>query len=222
MLQALTYYILICPFSGNPPAVTAVPLPSHAFRHLQGRLLLERINEPAGAGIVSSRLLVVIKLSLDLLGQRLAKLNTPLVEAVDVPDGTLGEGKVLIVDNQGTQGSRCDLVCQDRSSWAVTKERLVGDKLFWCSFSLDLIWCLADHEGLGLGEEVGSKHLLVLVVVNGVVALGSQDEVGWDKLRALVKELVERVLCVGGGFTKQNGAGGILDVVTAAGDGFSI
>jgi hypothetical protein len=64
--------------------------------------------------------------------------------------------------------------------------------------------------------------LLVLVVLNRVVALCSQDEVGGDELRALVEQLVERVLRVGRGLTKQNGSGGVLDVVSAASDGLSV
>lgn len=171
---------------------------------------------------MSSRLLVVVKLRLDLLGQRLAKLNTPLVETVDVPDGTLGEGQVLVVDNQRTQSGRGDLVGQDGRRGAVTKERLVGNKLLGRSLSLDLIRSLADHEGLSLSKEVGGKHLLVLVVVNWVVALGSQDEVGGNELCALVEKLVEGVLCVGGRLTKQNGASRVLDVVAAASNGLSV
>jgi hypothetical protein len=62
----------------------------------------------------------------------------------------------------------------------------------------------------------------VLVLLDGVVALRSQDEVSGDELRALVEKLVERVLCVGGGLAEYDGTSGVLDVVAAAGDGLSV
>lgn len=65
--------------------------------HLDPRLLLESIDQSLCTGIVVSGL--PVQLRLDLLCQRLAKLNTPLVEAVDVPYGPLREGQVLVIDN---------------------------------------------------------------------------------------------------------------------------
>ena len=168
------------------------------------------------------RLLGLVKLRQDLLGQRLAELDTPLVKAVDVPDGALGEGEVLVVDNQSTKSGRCDLVGQDGCGGSVTQEGLVSDEVLGRTLSLDLIGSLADHKGLSLGKEVGCKHLLVLVALNGVVALGGKDEVGGDELGALVKELVEGVLGVGSRLTEQNGTGSVLDVVTAAGYGLAV
>ena len=62
----------------------------------------------------------------------------------------------------------------------------------------------------------------MLVVVDRVVRFSCQDEVCRDEFRALVQELVERVLGVGGGFAEENGAGGVFDEVAVAGDGFSV
>ena len=204
---------------------------------LQSRFLLERIDKPACARIVRVGLAALVQLSKNLLRQGLAQLNTPLVEAVDVPDGALGEGEVLVVDDQSTQGSRRDLLCEDGGGGAVAQEGLVGDELVGRALGLDFVGRLADHEGLSLGEEVGGKHpdiislvqsqlcshlLLVRVVLAGVVALCRQDEVGRDQLGALVEQLVEGVLGVGGGLAEEDGAGGVLDVVAAAGDGLSV
>lgn len=185
-----------------------------------------------------SRLLIIIKLSLDLLGQRLAELNTPLVEAVDVPDGTLGKRKVLVVDNQSTESRGCDLVSQDGGSRSVAQEGLVRDKVIRRTLCLNLVGGLADHKSLSLGEEVGCKHpehvsqqylyenisnlLLVLVIVDRVVALGSHDEISGDELGALVEQLVEGVLGIGSRLTEQNRASGVLDVVATACDGLSV
>ena len=42
----------------------------------------------------------------DLLGQDLAQLNTPLVEGIDAPHGTLDEGDVLVQGDQLAQDRR--------------------------------------------------------------------------------------------------------------------
>jgi hypothetical protein len=62
----------------------------------------------------------------------------------------------------------------------------------------------------------------VLVVINGVVALGSHYEVSGNELGTLVEKLVERVLGIGGRLAEKNGSGSVLDVVTTAGDGLSV
>lgn len=149
----------------------------------------------------------LVKLLEDLLGQDLAQLDTPLVKGVDVPDGSLGEGEVLVVDNQSTQLGGADVATdQDAGGGAVAEEDLVGNKLLGGTLGADLVSGLADHQSLGLSKVVGCKHLLVDTIANGVVALGSQDEVGGDQLGALVDELEERVLGVGAGLAKENGS----------------
>ena len=60
------------------------------------------------------------------------------------------------------------------------------------------------------------------VGADGVVGLGGHDEVGGDKLGALVHKLEEGVLSVGGGLAEEDGAGGVLDVVARASDGFAV
>lgn len=63
----------------------------------------------------------------------------------------------------------------------------------------------------------------MLVGINGVVGVGSEDKVCGDELGALVQKLVEGVLGVGGRFAKEDGAGGVFDeVVCAAGNGFAV
>jgi hypothetical protein len=57
-----------------------------------------------------------------------------------------------------------------------------------------------------LGKVVGGKHLLVEVVADGVVRLGSEDEVGGDQLGALVDKLEEGVLSVGARLSEKDGA----------------
>jgi len=66
-----------------------------------------------------SRTGTLFQLTLDLLRETLAKLNTPLVEGVDVPNSALGEGSMLVVNNQSTERSRCDFLGKNRCRWSV-------------------------------------------------------------------------------------------------------
>lgn len=216
----------------------------HQVRRLLGdtSLPLEGVDKTGSRAVVLGRRLRVVKLGLNLLGQDLSELDTPLVKGVDVPDGALGEGQVLVVGDQGTESTGGDLLSKDGGGGAVTEECLVGNELVGGTLGADLLRGLADHEGLGLGEVVGGEHpeknvsqlksvwgitksqdlLLVHVVLNGVVGLGGQDEVGGDELGTLVEKLEEGVLGVCCGLTEHDGAGGVLDVVTAAGDGLTV
>ena len=63
----------------------------------------------------------------------------------------------------------------------------------------------------------------MLVIGDRVVRFGGEDEVRGDELGALVQQLVEGVLGVGGGLAEQDGARGVLNEgVTGAGDGFTV
>lgn len=185
-------------------------------------LLLESEQQTAGRSVVPSTGTISLQLLLDVFGQDLAQLDTPLVEGVDVPDGTLGEGEVLVVGDQGTQGGGGDLLGEDRGGGTVSKEGLVGHQALGGTLSLDLLGGLTDHQGLRLSKEVGGQHALVLAILNGVVRLGSHDEVRRDELGALVQQLEEAVLGVGGRLTEEDGAGGILDILAGPGDGLAV
>lgn len=163
-----------------------------------------------------------LQLLLDLLGKNLAQLHTPLVEGVDVPDSTLSEGEVLVIRDQSSESGGSDLLSQNRSSGAVSKEGLVGDQVVGGTFSLDLLGGLTDHQGLRLSKEVGCEHALVLATLDRVVGLGSHDEIRRDKLGALVEQLEEAVLGIGGRLAKQDGTGGVLDVFTRAGNSLAV
>ena len=158
---------------------------------------------------MTANLTRLIEFGLDLLGQDLTKLDSPLIERVDVPDGTFGESKMLVVHNQCAESGWCDLLCQNRSSGPVAEEGLVIYKVCCCSFGFDFLRRLADHQGFRLSEEIRCEHsglslvlltqkggrrgdlLLVLAVGYWVVALGSEDKVGWDQLGTLVEKLEE-------------------------------
>lgn len=185
-------------------------------------LSFESLDETSSGRIVRTACIRSLELLLNVLSKNLTQLNAPLVERVDVPDGTLGECQVLVESNESSQGSRGDLLGEDGSGWSVTKESLMRHQGISGILSLDLLGGLSDHQSFGLSEEVGSKHALVLTTLNRVVRLDGKKEVGRDELCALVKKLEETVLGVGGGFTEQDRTGGVLDIVTRASDGLSV
>lgn len=137
---------------------------------LQLRVLLERSNKSTGGRIVTLAVSRLIQLLEDLLGQALAQLDTPLVKGVDVPNGALGKGEVLVVDNQSTELGGTNVAAnQDAGGGTVAQEDLVLHQVLRSAFSLDLLCGLADHQSLGLCEVVGCQHLLVQVIGDGVV-----------------------------------------------------
>ena len=58
----------------------------------------------------------------------------------------------------GTESTGGDLLGQDGGGGPVAEESLVGNDLIGSALGLDGFGGLADHEGLGLSEEVGSQH----------------------------------------------------------------
>lgn len=174
--------------------------------------------------------LAILQLLLNALGKNLTKLNTPLVEGVDVPDSTLGEGDVLVVSDQSTQGEGSDLAGKDAGGRAVAVESLMVQQLLGDLLVLQLSSGLAQHQSLRLSKEVGGKHGLVLVDIDllvagddlGVVGLSGEDEVSGDELGALVDELEEGVLGVGSGLAEEDGTGLVVDESAATSDALAV
>ena len=150
----------------------------------------------------------------DLLGQLLAELHAPLVEAVDAPDDALGERDVLVERDQLAEHGRAQLGRHDRRRRTVAgehprrHERLVG------ALGPHLVGGLAERQRLRLGEEVGQEqlvHVRALPILGGiderVGGARDRDEVGRHQPRALVDQLVEGVLPVGAGLAPPHLAG---------------
>ena len=96
----------------------------------------------------------------DLLGELLAELDAPLVEAVDAPHHALGEGEVLVERDQLAEHGRGQLGRHDRRGRPVAGEDpgrydgLVG------ALGAHLVGGLAEGQRPGLGEEVGQEQLV--------------------------------------------------------------
>ena len=163
-----------------------------------------------------------VQLRQDLVGQLLAQLHAPLIEAEDVPDDALHEDLVLVHGDQGTQGLGGQLFEQDGVGRAVAVEHLERHQVLDLVQGLadgqelrfHLFLALAEGQGLGLGEVVGQQ--LGMVIADGVVADGRGQEIARDQLGALVHQLVEGVLAVGARLTPDDGAGLVVDLVAVA------
>lgn len=62
----------------------------------------------------------------------------------------------------------------------------------------------------------------MLVVGDRIVALGSKDEISWDELGPLMKQLEERMLSVRGRLAKQDGACRDIDELAAPGNRLAV
>src|SRR3954454_22897329 len=168
--------------------------------------------EPAVPADQSAGAAVVVQLALrtgqrrdDGRGQLLPELDDPLVERVDVPDRALREDLVLVHRDQLAERVRRQPIQQHRVGRAVAGEGAVGHLLRGNAFRFDLVRRLAERERFGLRQQVGRQQ--ILVVAELVVGVHETDEVARDQLRALVDELVERVLSVGARLSPHDRAG---------------
>ena len=105
--------------------------------------------------------------------------------------------------------ARCQLRREDRVRRVVARERPVRHQLRWHTFGRDLLGGLAEGERLGLREQVRREQVMVEDIALATFAsrLAEPDEVARDELRALVDQLVERVLPVGAGLTPHDRPG---------------
>src|SRR5882724_1235442 len=148
------------------------------------------------------RFVLVLNLWDDALRKRLAQLNAPLVEGIDVPDRPLGEDGVFVQSDQLAQGLRRQLFGKDRVRWTITFEYPVGNEPVGSAFCLHLFRSLAECQRLGLRANVGNQH--VVVAANWVERLRKSDEVAGDEPGPLMNQLVERMLAIGSRFAPVN------------------
>ena len=129
---------------------------------------------------------------LDVFGQHLAQLHTPLVKAVDAPDGTADKHAVFVQRHQRAQAGRIQLLQHQECAGPVAGEMFVPTGIG-----------LAQQQRLGLGQRVGQQLLMVARQRVRGVAYG--NKVDRNHVRALVQQLEERMLAVGAGLTPHHG-----------------
>src|SRR2546425_1158135 len=129
------------------------------------------------------------------LGQYLAKFHAPLVERVNLPDGTLGEHAMLVKGDQLAENFRRESIGEDGVRRAVALEDTVGYEPIRRALGLDLLGRLPERQRLSLGEDVRQGH--VMVPAKRIQRLDKRDEVTGDDSGSLMDQLVERMLAVG-------------------------
>ncbi len=94
----------------------------------------------------------------------------------------------------------------DRRRRPVPAEHAGGHNLFGRALGSDLVRRLAERQRLCLGEEVGKEQAVHvgIAILERASRIRDGDEVGRDQARALVDQLVERVLTVGSRFTPED------------------
>ena len=60
------------------------------------------------------------------------------------------------------------------------------------------------------------------IVRHGIMTFGGKDEISWDELRALVEELIKRMLRIRRGLSEYYWTSAVFDVVAAARNCFAI
>src|SRR5581483_3049904 len=178
-------------------------------------------NESVGRTIVTKvRVGRVFKLRKDTLREDFAEFDSPLIERVDVPDGSLGEDTVLVQSHQSAERCRREPLGQDQVRRTISLENPVWYQPTGRAFSFHHVRGFAEGQGFGLGKNIRQQD--VVMTSNWRQGAGESNEITGDQARALVNELVKRVLSVGPGFAPENGAGVIGDLLAVEGHMFSV
>ena len=107
------------------------------------------------------RICFVFKFGNNALRQNFAEFNSPLIERVDIPDGSLGEDRMFIQRDQLSKNFWCEFFGEDRIRRAVAFEDPMRDKPIGRSLGLYLCWSLAERKRLGLRANICQKHVVV-------------------------------------------------------------
>jgi 4-hydroxythreonine-4-phosphate dehydrogenase len=131
----------------------------------------------------------------DVLGQHLAQLHAPLVEAVDAPQGAGAEHAVLVQRDSAPRLAGSSAVQQQHGAGPVAREVLVAARV-----------ALAQHQRLRLRQHVGQQ--LRVVFGQRVRGLAHGDEFHRHHVGALVQHLEVGVLAVGARLAPDHRRGG--------------
>src|SRR4030095_2152864 len=130
----------------------------------------------------------------DALGQRLAQLDTPLIEGVDTPDSTLRENAVLVQCDKFPERFRRELIRDDCIGRMVTLEYAVRHKPIRHALRFRLLGSLAECQRFGLSQNIGDEH--VVMAAERIGRLREGDKVTRNEPGSLMDQLIEGVLSV--------------------------
>jgi hypothetical protein len=148
------------------------------------------------------------------------QLDAPLIEGIDVPDHPLGKNTVFVESNESTQHSGRKPLRQYGVRGPVPLKHTMRYQPIRRALSLDFLRRFAKGKGFGLREHIG--HQQVMMPAQSGQWLSERDEIARNEPRALMNELVERVLAVGAGFPPKDRAGIIGDPLAFAGDTLAV
>merc|ERR1719198_1447338 len=123
------------------------------------------VDESVGGGVVGACGALGAQLGQDLLGQLLSELDTPLVEAVDVPDDSLHENLMFVHGDESAESVGAQLIEHERVGRLIAREDLVRQKFRQrlaleprlLELGLRLGRRFALHQRLRLRKEVGEQ-----------------------------------------------------------------
>src|SRR5215510_1098838 len=166
------------------------------------------------------RLFRALKFWDNLLRQHLTKLDAPLVERINAPDGALGEDGVLVERHKLAERCWRELFGEDGIRRTVTLEHPVRHQPIRCALGLDFLGRLAKGQCLGLREDVRQEY--VVVPTQWIERLAKGDKITRDEAGALMDQLVEGVLAIGARLTPVDGASLVVDRAAIECDVFAI
>src|SRR6185369_4357339 len=117
----------------------------------------------------------------------------------------LGEHAVLIKGHEFPKHLGSQSLRQDNIGWTVSYEYAMRYQPVRCALCLDLFWRFPESQGFSLGKDIRQQH--VMMPAQRGQRPGKSDEITRDESRALVNQLVERVLAVGSGLAAEDRPG---------------
>lgn len=149
------------------------------------------------------------------LGKNLAQLYAFLIETVQIPEEALEHDLILKVCEQRAQRSRCQLVADDDAGRAAAFKLLVAVRIVF-----------AASEGNNLCDNICTQFLLARAALNGDIhadlAVFEADKLEWGNIRALMQQLIERMLAVCARLAENYRTGSIMNRFATAIDGLAV
>mmetsp|Transcript_30247 Transcript_30247/g.63716 ORF Transcript_30247/g.63716 Transcript_30247/m.63716 type:complete len:581 (-) Transcript_30247:150-1892(-) len=180
--------------------------------------------------VVTGDCICTIQFGQDLFGQGFAKLHTPLIKTVNIPNGPLRKNLHLVRGNQNPQHPRSQLLKQKRRRGPIPLEHLMRHQLLHLllrHLSLQLLphllGTLPKRHRLRLRKVIRQQNRMMIhrrpeLRHDIVVSFDGSEEIAGDDLRPLVDELIKGVLSVRSGFAPNDRSGLDVDLLSVFGD----
>ena len=135
------------------------------------------------------RIVLPFEFGNDPLGEQLTKLNSPLIERIDIPNRPLRENGVFIKGNKPAKRGRSEPLGEDGVGRAISFKYAMRDQPFRRAFSVDFIGCLSKSQRFGLGNDV--RHQDIMMAADGIESLSEGNEVAGNQAGSLMDQLIK-------------------------------